>query len=313
MALISVVVPVYNVEKYLKKCIQSIINQTYQNIEIICIDDGSTDSSGAILDELAAADGRIIAIHQQNSGTMQVRTRAIKEARGEYIAFIDSDDYVATDMLETLVGGAKAHGAQIAVCGFEIVDENGVRSYSVTPKTGTISKDEALKKLLIEDYAATGLYPLWNKLYKKELFESYRPSPLINTLGEDQYMNMVFINAAQSVYFDNKICYSYLQRSDSVMKTPKQSHIDDFFGLWSEKKKFIQKMGLLKTDKKKVMNGYFNAVFDFYGLCHTMDKDGLLPKFNELLSTDEYFRVSNIPLNAKNIARYMKFLAKRYF
>jgi glycosyltransferase involved in cell wall biosynthesis len=310
--LISVVVPVYNVEKYLKKCIQSIIKQTHENIEIICIDDGSTDQSGKIIDELAANEPRIKAIHQQNSGTMQVRTRAIAEARGEYIAFIDSDDYVAPRMLEILLEGIQKNGAQIAVGGFEIVDDEDKRLSSVTPTYKTLDKTDALKELLIADYRLSGLYPLWNKLYKKELFETYKPSPHINTLGEDQYMNLVFIDAAQRVYFTDELCYSYLQRADSVMKTPKLSHVDDFFGLWMEKKPFINKLGLLKTNKKELFEAYFNAVFDFYGLCYKTDKLGLIPHFNELLKRDEYFKISNLPLSLKNILRAGSFLARRY-
>jgi glycosyltransferase involved in cell wall biosynthesis len=310
--LISVVVPVYNVEKYLKKCIQTIIKQTHENIEIICIDDGSTDQSGKILDELAANEPRIKAIHQQNSGTMQVRSRAIAEAKGEYIAFIDSDDYVAPRMLEILLEGIQKNGAQIAVGGFEIVDDEGKRLSAVMPTCKTLDKTDALKELLIEDYRVSGLYPLWNKLYKKELFEVYKPSAHINTLGEDQYMNLVFIDAAQKIYFTDEICYSYLQRSDSVMKTPKLSHVDDFFGLWREKKPFIEKLGLIKTNKKELFEAYFNAVFDFYGLCYKTDKLGLMAHFNELLKQDEYSKISNLPLSLKNILRAGSFLVRRY-
>ncbi len=311
--LISVVLSVYNVEKYLKKCIQSIINQTYENIEIVCIDDGSTDSSGAILDEFAALESRMLVIHQKNMGLMGARAIGIAKAKGDYIAFIDGDDYVSADMLQTLLETALNADAQISVCGFEIVDEEGNRLSIIAPKNKVLSSAEALKELIYKDYKESGLYPLWNKLFKKELFANYTPSKKIVNIGEDQYANLVLINAATKVAFTDKICYSYVQRASSLMKTPKLSHIDDFFGLWSEKKVFIDKLNLLETNKTDVFNAYFESVFDFYGFCYRTDKTTLIPKFNELLKQDDYFCLSNMPLNATNIVRGIRFLIKRYF
>ncbi|MGE4398248.1 MAG: glycosyltransferase [Campylobacterales bacterium] len=311
--LISVILPVYNVEKYLKKCTESIINQTYENIEIVCIDDGSTDSSGAILDELASKEHRMRVVHQKNMGLMGVRTRGIAEAKGDYIAFIDGDDYVAPDMLQTLLETAVKNDAQISVCGFELTDEDGSRLSIITPKNKVLSSTETLKELIYKDYKESALYPLWNKLFKKKLFDDFAPSKNIANLGEDQYMNFVLIDAASKVAFTDKICYSYVQRANSFMKVPKLSHIDDFFGLWREKKAFIGKLNLLQTNKTDVFNAYFESMFDFYGFCCRTDKAKLIPRFNELLGQDDYFCVSNLPLNAKNIIRGIRFLAKRYF
>lgn len=300
-------------EKYLKKCTESIINQTYENIEIVCIDDGSTDSSGAILDELASVEPRVRVIHQENMGLMGVRTRGIAEAKGDYIAFIDGDDYVTPDMLQTLLETAVKNGAQISVCGFELADEDGKRLSIIAPKNKVLSSAETLKELIYKDYKESGLYPLWNKLFERKLFDDFVPSKHIANLSEDQYMNLILINAASKVAFTGKICYSYVQRESSFMRAPKLSHIDDFFGLWKEKKVFIDKLELLKTNRADVFNAYFESVFDFYGFCCRTDKAKLIPRFNELLKQDEYFCISNMPLNAKNIARYARFLMKRYF
>ena len=313
MALISVVLPVYNVQKYLKKCTESIIKQTHEELEIICVDDGSTDGSGELLDDIAATDARFRVIHQANAGTMQVRSRAIAEANGEYIAFIDSDDYVASDMLQKLLKTIETNGADIAVGGFEIVDEDGVPLSVVAPKLPCMNSDEALKALILEDYRSTGLYPLWNKLFKKELFDNFAPSKQIVDMGEDQYMNLVLIDAATKIAFTDKICYSYVQRANSFMKVPKLSHIDDFFGFWREKKAFIDKLNLLETNKTDVFNAYIESMFDFYGFCYRTDKAKLIPRFNELLKQDDYFCLSNMKKKKKNIARGIRFLAKRYF
>lgn len=313
MALISVVLPVYNVQKYLKKCTESIIKQTHEELEIICVDDGSTDGSGKLLDDIAATDARFRVIHQANAGTMQVRSRAIAEAKGEYIAFIDSDDYVASDMLQKLLKAIETNGADIAVGGFEIVDEDGIPLSAVAPKLPCMNSDEALKALILEDYRSTGLYPLWNKLYKKSLFERYKPSPHINTLGEDQYMNMVFIKSASRICYCEDSLYSYVQRTDSVMKAPKLVHVDDFFGLWREKRAFLSEMTLSKNEQKRLFESYFTALFDFYGLCYMRGKDTLIPRFNELLQRDEYFGLANLPKSPRFLLRYLSFLSRRYF
>ncbi len=310
--LISVIVPVYNVEKYLRKCILSIINQTYKNLEIICINDGSSDKSPEILDSIAAQDSRIKVIHQENRGLMSVRARGIGEAKGEYIAFVDSDDYCKPNMMETLINAAVQNSADIAVSGFEVVDLEDKRLFAVTPGKKTLKREEALKALIFEDYRESGLYPVWNKLYKKELFKNYTPSKTVVNLGEDQYMNLMMIDGADKVAFVPDICYAYVQHGASIMKTPKLSHIDDFFGLWEEKERFIEKLGLLKTNKKEVFEAYFTSILDFYGLCHKTGKSELIPKFNEKLSLDPFFKLKNLPLSANFIARYAKFLARRY-
>lgn len=310
--LISVILPVYNVEKYLKKCIQSIINQTYQNLEIVCIDDGSTDKSGEILDEAARNEPRIRVIHQENRGLMSVRTMGIQEAKGEYISFVDGDDYITTNMLQTLLSAIETNGSDMSVCGFELTDENDNVLNTVVPQTKTIDGLEAIKELLYKDVYKTGLSPLWNKLYKKELFNDFKPSDKIKNLGEDIYINLSLINKAKKVSFSSTICYSYIQRGDSFARTPKLSHIDDFFGLWNEKKYFIDKLGLLNSNKKEVFEAYFSSVFDFYGFCYTTDKTNLIQHFNKMLKTDTYFNISNVPLSLKIIARGAKFLTRRY-
>jgi len=311
--LISVVVPVYNVEKYLKKCIESIINQTYKNIEIICINDGSKDSSPAILEEIAKNEPRLRVFHQENQGLMSVRMRGIAEANGEYIAFVDSDDYVSPNMLEILLEGVQKNGAQIAVCAFEVVDEKGKLLFNVIPRRKIIDKNEALKELMFKDYRETGLYPLWNKLYKKELFNGFAPDKKVANMGEDQFINLTLIDKSQNVYFSDMICYSYVQRVDSFMKIPKLSHIDDFFGFWGKKWEIADKLNLFQTNKSELFDAYFNSVFDFYGLCYQTDKQNLIPIFSEKLAKDRYFKIKNLPIKPKNIIRCISFLIRRYF
>ena len=115
--LITVVIPVYNVERYLRKCIDTVCNQTYRNTQIILVDDGSNDGCGIICDEAARKDKRIVVIHKSNGGLSDARNRGIDIARGKYITFIDSDDYISEDYLEYLYGILKKNNAQISICG----------------------------------------------------------------------------------------------------------------------------------------------------------------------------------------------------
>ena len=128
MEKISIVVPIYNVEKYVKKCIESLIKQTYKNIEIILVDDGSTDSSAEIIDEYANKDSRIIAIHQKNKGVSSARNTGLKAARGEYIGFVDPDDYVDCQMYEVMVNKLQASLADLVVCGYSKIWESSKKT-----------------------------------------------------------------------------------------------------------------------------------------------------------------------------------------
>ena len=123
--LISVIIPVYNVEKYLRRCLDSVIAQTYQNLEIICVDDGSIDDSGKICDQYAVRDARIKVIHQENQGLSAARNRGIDAADGEYIAFVDSDDYILEDMFERLYIALTCFNTMYVTCGFNAVDPDG--------------------------------------------------------------------------------------------------------------------------------------------------------------------------------------------
>ena len=122
-SLISVIVPVYNVEKYLPQCLNSIINQTYKNIEVVLVDDGSTDDSGNICEEYKKNDERIIVVHQKNSGLSAARNVGIEISTGEYITFIDSDDYISPDYIENLYSALEQYSADIAICDLKKVSE----------------------------------------------------------------------------------------------------------------------------------------------------------------------------------------------
>ena len=171
MAKVSVIVPVYNVEKYLKQCLDSIVDQTLEDLEIVLVDDGSVDSSGTICDEYAKKDSRIEVIHKANGGLSDARNVGISKAKGRYIGFVDSDDYIKEDMYEILLNLIKKYDADVSICNlYDVIDgnecirnkENGIREYSRLD----ILKEVLLDKN-IQSYA-------WNKLYEKELFDEIK-------------------------------------------------------------------------------------------------------------------------------------------
>ena len=225
MKLISVIVPVYNTEKYIEKCVMSILNQTYKNLEIILIDDGSTDNSPQICDSLAEKDNRITVIHQPNGGVSSARNIGLDNTHGDYITFVDSDDYIAPNMIEFL--SENIGDTNIAMCGYTSVDENGNLSpqENVTVTDGIISTDTFWNYF----YTDTRIYyvTLWAKLYKCHLWNNVR-FPL-NTLHEDEFA--VFFNKKEYTLAEKALSmamysiikgYGILGENDKIKELYKQ-------------------------------------------------------------------------------------------
>lgn len=210
--IITVVVPVYNVQDYLKECVSSIINQKYKNLEIILVDDGSTDSSGRLCDEYATIDKRIEVIHQKNAGLSGARNSAIEIAKGEYITFVDSDDTISDDMISSLYDEMKKNHAELVVTGLKSFWEDGTtKSNTHGDKVIVYNKYEALDCFLFNDY----LTPcVCGKLYQKKLWKDIR-CPL-GKLHEDQYTTYKLIDRCDTVVFITNPKYNYRKRSDSI-------------------------------------------------------------------------------------------------
>ena len=172
MKKISVIVPVYNSKKELNKCIESISNQTYKNLEIICIDDGSTDGSGHILDALAQNDERIKVVHKTNKGESNARNIGLKMATGEYIAFCDCDDWIDKEMYEVLAKIIETEKVDLAASSWykESDDNTQLIQNNLPICEDIITRDKLLKYLYMRD-SYRGFAYMWNKLYKRELFE----------------------------------------------------------------------------------------------------------------------------------------------
>lgn len=214
---ISVVVPIYNVEKYLKKCIDSVLSQTYSNIEIILVDDGSTDNSPTICDEYAKKDDRIRVIHKCNGGLSDARNVGMDYATGDLLSFIDSDDYIAEDMLETLFIQMIEEDSDMAICNFLYVDENGEcikeRNVYFPIQDGVFTKEEILTQTAQAHFAP--YTAATNKLYKRSLYNNIK-FPIGKTI-EDAFVAHEIVDQCSRISCTSKPLYYYVQRHNSIM------------------------------------------------------------------------------------------------
>ena len=168
LPLLTVVVTVYNIKDYLKRSIESVIHQSYQNLEIILVDDGSTDGSGAVCHRYAKMDGRIRVIHKKNGGPAEARNVAIDEAKGEYIAFVDGDDWIEPKMYENMYLAMKLYNSELAICSYKEVSDSHVQDHT-DDTVIFFQEDEALESFIREEDEVRIQNAAWNKLYKKKL------------------------------------------------------------------------------------------------------------------------------------------------
>lgn len=217
--LISVIIPVYNGANYIETCFQSIIAQTYQNLEIIIINDGSHDNSKDVCDHYALQDRRIKVFHQKNRGLSAVRNRGIREASGDFIGFVDSDDYIHPDMYKILMNNLLKSDAVVAMCNFKKVfdrnignDENE-ESVMNKQRVTLISKLEAFEHLF-DEMNVSFVVP-WNKLYKKEIFEEVQyPEGKVH---DDEFTVHHIVQATNKIVFTDAVLYYYYHNPDSFM------------------------------------------------------------------------------------------------
>ena len=214
MDLISVIVPIYNVEPYLRRCVDSILAQKYRNLEIILVDDGSPDDCPQICDEYAAQDERIKVIHKANGGLSSARNAGLDAASGDWVSFIDSDDWIEPDMYEVLLRNAGNANAEISVGGVndELVDQDRVTvtktTYHGALKQETLSPTEAMARYFTTSWAA------WDKIYRKELFQTIRFP--VGEINEDEAIVLKLLDTCTAVSYTNQVFYHYIHRAQSI-------------------------------------------------------------------------------------------------
>ena len=214
MELISVIVPIYKVEAYLDRCVSSIVGQTYKNLEVVLVDDGSPDNCPSMCDAWAAKDMRIKVIHKENGGLSDARNAGLAIATGDYISFVDSDDWIDESMLQTMVDVLQTEKADIVECGVSYIDESGtvLRVRSCHDELQLFDKYGALRALVRESEV---FQTVWNKLYRKELLDGILFE--VGKLNEDDYWTYQIFDRADKIAAINIPLYFYYQRNSSIM------------------------------------------------------------------------------------------------
>lgn len=214
MAEISIIVPVYQVEEYIKQCIDSILAQTFKDFELILVDDGSKDKSGKICDEYAVKDNRIRVIHKANGGLSDARNKGLDNASGNYFMFVDSDDYIAPDMVECLYQNIIKRNADIAVCNFRCFFEDGEKDFSTENKAEVLSGKEIF--YYRKNERNYGFWTVaWNKLYKAETFQNMRFR--FGKYHEDEFWANDIYQMDITVVAVEEALYYYRQRNNGIM------------------------------------------------------------------------------------------------
>lgn len=292
MSDITVIIPVYNVEKYLKKCVHSVEAQTYKDYEIILVDDGSTDNSASLCDELAENNNKIKVVHQENKGLGGARNTGIRHCDTEYIFFLDSDDCIHPQLLEKCVTAAKTNDCDMVLFDAVSVDESG-QTGAIYGNSLPVSKILSAEEINIIPKNPTA----WDKLYKTSLFKEndiYFPEKV---WYEDlRTIPKLILYAERIMKIDSEPLYYYLQRSDSIMHTP------DYDRIVKERIDAINDL----SDYFKSVNSYgeYKDIIDFVAIYHAF----LLPCLEMYRKTGNYKKYLNVLLDnlKKNVDEPLK-------
>lgn len=239
--LISVIVPVYNMEQYLERCVNSIVDQTYRNLEIILVDDGSTDRSPRMCDEYAAKDGRIKVVHKVNGGLSDARNAGLQVATGTYIGYVDSDDWIEPQMYQRMYEACIEHQAQVAVCRYakiyrDHVDREGNGQVTVFDREGIL-------KIYLTDQPEYVVYnSVWSKLFAREVVEGVL-FPVGKNSEDIMYTTKAFCKLEKAVYIDECLYDYVLDREGSIMNVNRtQRMFQDEIPFWREHITYIREM-----------------------------------------------------------------------
>lgn len=294
---LSIIVPCYKVEEYLPRCLDSLVNQTLDGVEAICINDGSPDNCLKILKDYQKEYGdKIVIIDKKNEGVWKGRMDGIKKAKGEFIGFVDSDDYVALDYAEKLYNAAKNSNADISCCGFDRIDLETQKLYS---REMTKFKHESFNiqknpGLLLEINTAP-----WNKIYKAELLKKMHDLKNVPRVLDDMmFLQLIYINAKKITFIEDSLVY-YMVRKDSIINTVKQELIPGVYAAMKEVRSIYAK------ENKKMLDYVDANAFLHLGISfmYRLSEDKNL-NFNKALRENTEFLDKEFPSWRNN--KYIK-------
>lgn len=272
--LVSIIVPIYKVEPYLRRCLDSIVNQTYTNLEIILVDDGSPDACPQICDEYAARDKRIVVIHKENGGLSDARNAGLDICKGEYISFVDSDDWIDKHFVELLVGCIQNKNADIAIGKYKKVYnyyENNKFENKYTPQIEILSNIASVEKLFGKDEVTFVI--AWGKIYRKTLFNGIRFP--VGKLYEDEYITYQLLYKSSRTVYLKKILYFYFQRAQSIMSLAEKNSLR-LLNVRMERFLFFKKHAEKLIVEKCLRNLCWDILFAWW----TFEKKGNVPLFS---------------------------------
>lgn len=260
---VSIIVPVYNVEEYLKECIESIINQTHKNLEIILINDGSTDNSLNICKYYETTDSRVKVIDKINEGLSEARNTGVRHSTGEYLIFVDSDDFINEDMVEYLLNILIINKGCIAQCSFKRFSSTySIEENLLQEEIKVMNNIEALESM----HYVNGVDCItWNKIYKKHLFEEIKFP--IGKIHEDNFTTYKLVDITKKIIVTDRILYYYRQREGSIMNESFNIKKLDAIEACTEKMNYFINKGykkLIKLSMKELQNKLINSYFDVY-------------------------------------------------
>ena len=263
---VSIILPVYNVEKYLRRCLDSLVNQDCScSYEIIIINDGSQDGSADIIGEFEQRYDFIRAISQENAGVSAARNAGIAEAKGKYVALVDSDDFVETGYISVMYELAEKHDADIVQCRYRNFFEKSQSSMNIllSHRKGVFDGEKALGSLITDITVRS--YP-WNKLYKRSIFVDNKIEYPINRRFEDLITTPVLFSHAKKVAFTREVLYNYSHRSDSMTGCAGRSMVESYRDAVITLGEFIDSNGLYLRYRTRIRLLTLKAVFTLYGM-----------------------------------------------
>lgn len=259
MSKLSIIVPVYNVERYLCKCIDSILNQSFKDLELILVDDGSIDNSGEICDKYSCKDKRVKVIHKKNGGVSSARNTGLKIANGEYIGFVDPDDWIETNMYERMYNEIIKTNSDIIICNFKKIFENREEKYIYENKSLELNNIEALNEL----YNIKYIYNFaWNKIYKKSLFDNLKYKE--GFIYEDEFIIHQLLYKSNKVSYIPEHFYNYYQRKGSIINSGFNIKKFDKIRALSERIEFFEKLKLYDLVKKAEKDYIDVFIWNYY-------------------------------------------------
>lgn len=296
---ISVIVTAYNIAGYIERGVNSIRGQSYQNLEIIVVDDGSTDGTGEICDRLAVKDGRVRVIHKENGGPAEARNVGTAQARGRYIGYVDGDDWIDADMYEKMLGALKEQQADMAICRYRQVYKTHTEDQSVD-RAVLFEGQEALQYYVQETKEYAIQNAAWNKLYKREILTDIR-FPVGKWYEDIMFATMVLGRARRCIYLDTA-CYNYIiDREGSIMNTQINPRtFTDQIPAYYEKTKFLKELG--RQDLADIHDYFlYKRLLLFYNQLYWSDlpdKDAYLEQIVQIIQEhkDNYAKAYSCPI-----------------